>query len=62
VNSRGINGALLDLEYQRVELLQFNLFDNTGSFEKYVRDRSSPSGHFATTWPELRLPGPSALR
>ena len=56
LNSRGINGALLDLEYQRVELLKFNLFDNSGSFEKYVRDRSSPSGHFATTWPELRLP------
>jgi hypothetical protein len=56
MNSRGINGALLDLEYQRVELLKFNLFDNSGTFERYVRDRSSVSGHFATTWPELRLP------
>ena len=27
-NTRGINGALLDLEYQRMELLKFNLFDN----------------------------------
>ena len=25
---RGVSGALLDLEYQRVELIKFNLFDN----------------------------------
>jgi hypothetical protein len=25
---RGIDGALLDLEYQRIELIEFNLFDN----------------------------------
>src|SRR5918999_903870 len=56
LNSRGINGALLDLEYQRVELLKFNLFDNSGTFETYVRDLHSPSGHFAKTWPQLRLP------
>jgi hypothetical protein len=27
-NGRGIDGALLDLEYQRIELIKFNLFEN----------------------------------
>lgn len=27
-NGRGIDGALMDLEYQRIELIKFNLFDN----------------------------------
>ena len=34
-NGRGIDGALLDLEYQRIELIKFNLFDNY-TFEDYV--------------------------
>jgi hypothetical protein len=55
-DSRGINGALLDLEYQRLELLKFNLFDNSGTFETYMRDSHSPSGHITKSWPELRLP------
>ena len=41
-NNRGINGALLDLEYQRIELLKFNLFDNSGTYENYLRDRAKP--------------------
>ena len=53
---RGINGALLDLEYQRLDLLKFNLFDNGGTFETYMRDWHSSSGHVTKTWPELRLP------
>lgn len=56
VNSRGINGALLDLEYQRLELLKFNLFDNSGTFPTFARDLDSPSGHVTRTWPEFRLP------
>jgi Animal haem peroxidase len=56
LNSRGINGALLDLEYQRLELLKFNLFDNSGTFPTYARDLHSPSGLVTKTWPELRLP------
>ena len=28
---RGILGALMDLEYERVELIKFNLFDNSGT-------------------------------
>jgi len=51
---RGLNGALLDLEYQRIELLKFNLFDNSGTYEVYARE--SPSGALAKTWPQLRLP------
>ena len=38
-NGRGIDGALLDLEYQRIELIKFNLFDNSGTYEAYVRGR-----------------------
>ena len=36
-NGRGIDGALLDLEYQRIELIKFNLFDTSGTYEVYVR-------------------------
>jgi hypothetical protein len=55
-DSRGINGALLDLEYQRLELLKFNLFDNSGTFETYMRESHSPSDPITRMWPELRLP------
>jgi Animal haem peroxidase len=55
-NSRGINGALLDLEYQRLELLRFNLFDNGGTFQTYMRNLHNPAGQVAKTWPELYLP------
>ena len=34
-NRRGIAGALLDLELQRMEMIKFNLFDNSGTYEKY---------------------------
>src|SRR5882672_7328449 len=53
---RGLNGALLDLEYQRIELLKFNLFDNSGTYEAYARGQESPSSTLAKTWPQLRLP------
>ena len=55
-NDRGINGALLDLEYQRIELLKFNLFDNSGTYESYVRGESAGAGGVAKSWPQLRLP------
>lgn len=54
-NGRGIDGALLDLEYQRVELIKFNLFDNT-TFEAYVRGRGTFDGRALKIWPEMRLP------
>jgi len=31
--------ALLDIEYQRIELLKFNLFDNSGTYKDYVLGR-----------------------
>ncbi len=43
-NQRGINGALLDLEYQRIELLKFNLFDNSGTYAEYARNQNKPTG------------------
>ncbi len=51
-NWRGINGSLIDLEYQRVELIRFNLFDNTGTYAKYA----GPGGTTLKRWDEMRLP------
>jgi hypothetical protein len=53
-NRRGIDGALLDLEYERIELLKFNLFDNSGTFETYTRDLGEDS--LTKVWPQFRLP------
>ncbi len=55
-NRRGINGALLDIEYQRIELLKFNLFDNSGTYENYVRSQETAAGDLQKSWPQLRLP------
>ena len=55
-NGRGIDGALLDLEYQRIELIKFNLFDNSGTFEQYLRGRDHIGGVALKTWEEMRLP------
>jgi hypothetical protein len=35
----GHSRSLLDLEYQRMEMIKFNLFDNSGTYERYVRGR-----------------------
>ncbi len=55
-NGRGIDGALLDLEYGRIELIKFNLFDNSGTYEDYVRGRHGVDGAALKTWDQLRLP------
>ena len=55
-NQRGMDGALLDLEYQRIELLKFNLFDNSGTYENYFHDRQNPIGTLPKVWKEMRLP------
>ena len=34
-DGRGVDGALMDLEYQRIELIKFNLFDNH-TYETYI--------------------------
>ena len=41
---RGIDGALLDLEYQRIELIKFNLFDNNKTYQQYVTGRKGVPG------------------
>ncbi len=58
---RGVSGALLDLEFQRVELIKFNLFDNHGTYHDYVTGRKMSGGGIVggpalKTWPEMRLP------
>jgi len=54
-NGRGIDGALMDLEYQRIELVRFNLFDNY-TFEEYFNGRGQVRGPGLTTWAAMRLP------
>ncbi len=53
---RGIGGALLDIERERVELIRFNLFDNSGTFPEYIVGRSGTEGGAIKSWPEMRLP------
>jgi hypothetical protein len=53
-NGRGIDGALLDLEYQRIELIQFNLFDQN-TYDEYIRGRDGRAGPTLKHWDEMRL-------
>jgi hypothetical protein len=55
-NLRGVNGSLIDLEYARVELIKFNLFDNSGTYQRYVNGDNGTDGAAVRTWPEMRLP------
>ena len=55
-NDRGIDGALLDLEYERIELIKFNLFDNNKTYQAYVDGRKGVAGPVLKVWPEMRLP------
>ena len=52
---RGVVGALEDLELQRIELIKFNLFDNSGSFSEYVEGHNGVPGPAIKVWPEMRL-------
>ena len=54
-SSRGVDGALLDLEYQRIELIRLNLFENSGTFRDYALGRDDVAGRSLRTWPEMRL-------
>lgn len=54
-NDRGIDGALMDLEFQRVELIKFNLFDNA-TYREYVQGRDGAPGTTLTRWDAMRLP------
>jgi hypothetical protein len=50
----------LDLEYERIELIKFNLFDNSGTYSDYVRGRSKVDGPALKSWKEMRLPATHA--
>ena len=54
-NIRGIDGALIDLEYQRVELIKFNLFDNY-TYGTYLAGKDGVPGPAVRQWDEMRLP------
>ncbi len=54
-NGRGVDGSLIDLEYQRIELITFNLFDNK-TYEAYVKGRGGVDGPALKEWTEMRLP------
>ncbi len=53
---RGIGGALIDLEYQRLELIRFNLLDNSGTYRDYVEGRDGVAGPALRVWAAMRLP------
>jgi len=54
-NGRGVDGALMDLEYQRIELIKFNLFDQN-TYEEYIMGRKGQPGPILKYWNEMRLP------
>lgn len=53
-NGRGIDGSLLDLEYQRIELIKFNLFDNY-TYDTYLNGIGETDGSAVKVWKEMRL-------
>jgi hypothetical protein len=53
---RGVGGALIDLEYQRQELIAFNLHDNSGTYEWYLNGAGGTEGPALKQWAEMRLP------
>lgn len=52
---RGIDGAIMDLEYQRIELIKFNLFDNY-TYKEFVQGRDAVKGDVIKVWDEMRMP------
>ena len=52
---RGIDGALMDLEYQRIELIEYNLFDNY-TYKGFVKGVEGRPGSVIKVWDEMRLP------
>jgi hypothetical protein len=53
---RGVRGALVDLEMQRVELIRFNLFDNSGTYKEYIVGRDGREGPAIKSWTPFQLP------
>jgi hypothetical protein len=46
----------LGLEYERIELIKLNLFDNNGTYKDYVLGRNGVGGPALKIWKEMRLP------
>jgi hypothetical protein len=53
--ARGVGGALADLELQRVALIKFNLFDNSGTYPTFVNGKDGVGGPVIKVWPQMRL-------
>lgn len=53
-NGRGVDGSLMDLEYQRMELIKFNLFDNY-TYESFIKGLGGDPGSTLKHWPEMQL-------
>lgn len=53
-NGRGVDGSLIDLEYQRMELIKFNLFDNY-TYETFITGLGGDPGSSLRQWSEMRL-------
>ncbi len=53
--TRGVAGALVDLELQRVALIKFNLFDNSGTYPTFVNGSEGVGGPVVKVWPQMRL-------
>ncbi len=53
-NGRGVDGSLIDLEYQRIELIKFNLFDNY-TYPTYIKGLDDQPGVGVKQWEEMRL-------
>jgi len=53
--TRGVAGALIDLELQRVSLIKFNLFDNSGTYAQFVEGQNGVGGAALKVWPQMRL-------
>ncbi len=53
--TRGVAGALADLELQRVALIKFNLFDNSGTYPTFVSGKDRIGGPVIKVWPQMRL-------
>ena len=51
-DGRGIDGALMDLEYQRIELIKFNLFDQS-TYEQFIK---YPARSASMEWEAMKLP------
>ena len=52
---RGITGALMDLEFQRIGLIKYNLFDNY-TYKGFLEGEGKFQGRAIKVWDEMRLP------